>query len=107
MKRPARGDIYWVKNVPSRDRWDNKTRPVVVIHVRGDSIIALAITTKFARPPKDYEIIIHDEGDTDETGLKDPSAAHCEWLLHLKTDDLDEFSGFVTKHIMDRILEQV
>jgi mRNA-degrading endonuclease toxin of MazEF toxin-antitoxin module len=61
MKRPERGDIYWVKNVPSRDRWDNKTRPVVVIHVLGDSVIALAITTKFARPPKDYEIIVHDE----------------------------------------------
>lgn len=107
----AQGSVVWAE-VADKNGF-RKRRPVVIITATGEillnaPIVAAAITTSYAEPPPPNVVELPwTHYGHPATGLRQRSAAVCDWLVTLLPGDVQEIKGYVPTKRLLQVIEKV
>jgi hypothetical protein len=103
------GRIIWAR-VRDPANQNEKKRPLVVLTrteeiLAGQEFVAVALTTSYSPPPGSLEVELpwHPEGKT-RTQLRRRTVAVCDWLVTIRSEDVEALGGVVPEHIMGQII---
>jgi mRNA-degrading endonuclease toxin of MazEF toxin-antitoxin module len=112
VSKPSRGQIVWTV-LPDPQGRNPKCRPTVVVtptaEISSDGdMVVVANTSRLdmAAPGDQVELPWHRDGHP-RTGLREPSAAVCTWLVRIPSSAIDRYGGQVPTPQMLRILARL